>query len=261
MKKAPRALFLEIAAASRRARLDRRSAGRALLERRGAGLPWVTLKAAITLDGKIATWSGDSRWVSARESRARVHRLRGRVDAVLIGTNTARLDNPRLTARLGRRGRNPVRVVLDSRLKLPLRLHLFRSPLEARTIVATSRGRRSPQVRRLVERGVEVWKLPARSGRIDLLALWRRLAGEGVLHLLVEGGAGLFGAVIERGLADELIAFVAPKLVGAAGLSWTGGLRVKRMDRALALEQVEVRRSGSDVMIRGLLANRRRFSL
>jgi diaminohydroxyphosphoribosylaminopyrimidine deaminase / 5-amino-6-(5-phosphoribosylamino)uracil reductase len=233
----------------------------ALTKHARSGLPWVILKAAITLDGKIATSTGDSRWVSGRESRAYVHRLRDRVDAILVGANTARIDNPRLTTRLGRRGRNAVRVVLDTPLRLPLTLHLFQSPLEARTIVATSEGRRSPRAKRLVQRGVEVWPLPSRGGRLDLRALLRRLGAEGLVHLLVEGGAEVFGAFLDQRLADELVLFIAPKLVGSGGLSWTGHLDIKSMGKAVALEEVAVWLQGGDVLVRGLLANRRRFSL
>ncbi len=225
------------------------------------GLPWVTLKAAITLDGKIATSRGDSRWVSGSQSRADVHRLRDRVDAILVGSNTARLDNPRLTTRLGPGGRNPIRVVLDARLQLPLSLQLFRSPLAARTIVATAEHRRSAQAKRLLRRGVEVWPVPSRAGRLDLRAVLRRLGKEGVVHLLVEGGAEVFGALIHQGLADELVVFIAPKLVGSGGLSLTGRLDVKSMAKAIALEEVAISRRGGDALVRGLLANRRRFSL
>src|SRR5215471_17493675 len=120
-----------------------------------SGLPWVTLKAAVTLDGKIATSRGDSRWVSGGKSRADVHRLRDRVDAILVGSNTARLDNPRLTTRVGSKGRNAIRVVLDARLQLPLSLQLFRAPPAARTIVATAERRRTARAKRLLRRGIE----------------------------------------------------------------------------------------------------------
>ncbi|HEX4802537.1 MAG TPA: bifunctional diaminohydroxyphosphoribosylaminopyrimidine deaminase/5-amino-6-(5-phosphoribosylamino)uracil reductase RibD [Myxococcaceae bacterium] len=234
---------------------------RPYLKHRRSGLPWVTLKAAITLDGKIATSRGDSRWVSTSQSRADVHRLRDRVDAILVGSNTARLDNPRLTTRVVPKGRNAIRVVLDTRLQLPLSLRLFRSPLAARTIVATAEGRQSARAKRLLRRGVEVWPVPKRAGRLDLLAVLRRLGKEGVVHLLVEGGAEVFGAFIDQGLADELLLFVAPKLVGSGGLSWTGRVDVKSMAEAIALEEVAISTRGQDVLVRGLLANRRRFSL
>ena len=234
---------------------------RPYLKHMRSGLPWVTLKAAVTLDGKIATSRGDSRWVSTSQSRAEVHRLRDRVDAILVGSNTARLDNPRLTTRVGPKGRNAIRVVLDARLRLPLSLQLFRSPLAARTIVATAESTQTARAKRLLRRGIEVWLVPSRVGRLDLLAVLRRLGKEGVVHLLVEGGAEVFGAFIDQGLADELLLFLAPKLVGSGGLSWTGRVDVKRMAEAVALEEVAISTRGQDALVRGLLANRRRFSL
>jgi len=234
---------------------------RPYLKRVRTGLPWVTLKAAITLDGKIATSRGDSRWVSGGQSRADVHRLRDRVDAILVGSNTARLDNPRLTTRVGSKGRNAIRVVLDARLQLPLSLQLFRAPPAARTIVATAERRRTARAKRLLRRGIEVWPVPSRAGRLDLPAVLRRLSAEGVVNLLVEGGAEVFGACIDQGLADELVVFIAPKLVGSGGLSWTGRVDVKSMAEAIALEEVAIFKRGRDALVRGLLANRRRFSL
>ncbi len=234
------------------------SARRAAAKRAQTGLPWVILKAAITLDGKLATSIGDSRWVSGKKARAYVHRLRHQIDAILVGANTARIDNPRLTTRLaGKRGRNAVRVVLDSQLRLPARLKIFASPPVARTIVVTLQGNGAPAAKKLIRRGVEVWKVPGRGGRVNLLALLRRLGAEGIAHLLVEGGAETYGSFLERGLADELLVFIAPKVVGSRGLSWTGRVQSKRMSGAVELEDVVIRPEGSEVLLRGVLGNRR----
>ncbi len=224
---------------------------RATSKRAKTGLPWVILKAAITLDGKLATSTGDSRWVSGKKARAYVHRLRHQIDAILVGANTARIDNPRLTTRLA------VRVVLDSQLRLPARLKIFASPPVARTIVVTLQGNGAPAAKKLIRRGVEVWKVPGRGGRVNLLALLRRLGAEGIAHLLVEGGAETYGSFLERGLADELLVFIAPKVVGSRGLSWTGRVQSKRMSGAVELEDVVIRPEGSEVLLRGVLGNRR----
>jgi diaminohydroxyphosphoribosylaminopyrimidine deaminase/5-amino-6-(5-phosphoribosylamino)uracil reductase len=216
------------------------------------GVPWVTLKAAVTLDGKIATASGDSRWVSGEASRRRVHELRNRVDAILVGANTVREDDPRLTTRLpGGKGRNSVRVVLDSRLGLPLAAKVFQTK-EARTIVATGveRGRRAAA---LARKGVEVWSLKRRAGQVDLSSLLGRLGEEGFLHVLVEGGAAVFAAFLRERLADEVYLFVAPKVVGASGLSWVGELGVTRMSEAVAASGMVVERVGGDVLVRARL--------
>jgi diaminohydroxyphosphoribosylaminopyrimidine deaminase/5-amino-6-(5-phosphoribosylamino)uracil reductase len=230
---------------------------RPYFKRTQTGLPWVTLKAAISLDGKIATSSGDSRWISGQAAREYVHRLRNQVDAILVGATTAGLDNPRLTTRLPRKvGRNAIRVVVDSRLRLPPRLKLFGSTRAARTIVATVESDDS-KAKKLARQGVEVWKLAGRAGRVDLLDLLQHLGAEGVLHLLVEGGAEVYGSFLDQRFADELVLFIAPKLVGSRGLSWTGRVHVDRISDAVALEELIVRRKGNDVLVRGLLANRR----
>jgi len=219
-----------------------------------SGLPYVTLKAAITLDGKLATGTYDSRWVSGEEARLEVHRLRDRVDAILVGANTVREDDPRLTTRLpGGGGKDAVRVVVDSKLRLPLERAVLCPRPPARTIVATTRPPSSPRARRLAARGVEVWTVKARRGRVDLRALLSRLGRQGMLHVLVEGGARLFGSLLREGLADELWLFVAPKLVGEAGLTWTGALPVREMAQAVRVGDLQVSRIGADVLLRARL--------
>jgi diaminohydroxyphosphoribosylaminopyrimidine deaminase/5-amino-6-(5-phosphoribosylamino)uracil reductase len=215
------------------------------------GLPFVTLKAAITLDGKIATRSGHSRWVTGPAARAEVHRLRDRVDAVLVGAETARLDDPRLTTRLpGGRGRDPVRVVLEGTRPLPRTLRLFHPASRAPTLLATARAGR------VTGRGVETVRCRARRGLVDLRDLLERLGARGITHLLVEGGAITHAAFLEAGLVDRVMAFVAPKLLGG-GRPWLGGPGPARMEQAIALEGVEVRRVGEDLVVTGTPVARR----
>lgn len=209
--------------------------------------PHVTLKVAASLDGKIATRTGDSRWVTGPEARAEVHRMRDRADAVLVGAGTARADDPRLTARLGGgRGRDPVRVVLDTHLALPARLRLFRQRSAAPTVVAHA----SPRTRRLGP-GVELLRCRARGGRVDLHDLLRKLAARGVVRLLVEGGAEVHRSFLSEGLADRLAVFLAPKIVGGDGLRWPAGPGAARMAEALGLEDVAVERLGRDILVTG----------
>ena len=211
-----------------------------------SGRPFVTLKAAVTLDGKIATRTGDSRWVTGPAARAEVHRLRDRVDAVLVGAGTARADDPRLTTRLPRgRGRDPLRVVLDSRAGLPDRLRLFHPRSPAPTLLATTRRGERP-----ARAGVEVLRCRARRGRVDLEDLLRRLAARHVTHLLVEGGAATHAAFLEAGLVDRVMLFLAPRILGG-GLDWLGGAGPARMSEAIGLKEVEVRRVGEDVLVTG----------
>jgi diaminohydroxyphosphoribosylaminopyrimidine deaminase/5-amino-6-(5-phosphoribosylamino)uracil reductase len=211
------------------------------------GRPHVTLKVAATLDGRIATASGDSRWVTGPEARAHVHRLRNGVDAVLVGSGTARADDPRLTARLpGGRGRDPLRVVLDSRLDLPATLRLFRQRSAAATLVAHVAG--SPPAR--PPRGVEYLRCRARKGRVDLRHLLDLLGERGVTTLLVEGGAEVNRSFLDAGLVDQLLLFLAPKVAGG-GLSWLGGAGPARMADALPLLDLRVRRLGRDLLVSG----------
>lgn len=216
--------------------------------------PYVTLKAAVTLDGRLATRTGDSRWVTGEAARRWVHRLRDRVDAVLVGSGTARADDPRLTARLpGGRGRDPVRVVLDTDLRLPAGLRLFRARSAAPTLVAHA----SRRTRRLGP-GVELLRCRRGDGGVDLRDLLAKLAERGITHLLVEGGARVHARFLEQGLVDRVAVFVAPKLAGADGVPLYAGRGPARMADALRLEEVQVERLGEDVLVQGRPVRSRR---
>jgi diaminohydroxyphosphoribosylaminopyrimidine deaminase/5-amino-6-(5-phosphoribosylamino)uracil reductase len=214
------------------------------------GRPFVTLKAAVTLDGRIATRTGDARWVTGEPARRWVHRLRSRVDAVLVGSGTARADDPRLTARVPG-GRDPLRVVLDTDLSLPTNLHLFRQRSTAPTLVAHASSRR-----RELGPGVELLRCRRGPGGVDLEDLLARLAARGVTHLLVEGGAAVHGRFLEAGLVDRLAILVAPKLAGADGIPLAAGRGPARMADALSLSDVRVERLGDDVLVTGVPARR-----
>ncbi len=225
------------------------------------GLPWVTLKAAASLDGKIATLTGDSRWVSGGQSRRRAHHLRDQVDAVLIGARTARRDNPRLTARLPKRsGKNPARIVLDSNLRLPRGLRLFSPGKKPRTIVVTLQSPAGRAARRLIARGVEVWNVGGQ-GQVDLQGLLRRLGTEGLIHLLVEGGSEVNTSFLRERLADELVLFLAPKLIGSDGLSWVGRLGVSSVARAPQFRELTAEKCGEDLIVQALFSAGRRSRL
>jgi diaminohydroxyphosphoribosylaminopyrimidine deaminase/5-amino-6-(5-phosphoribosylamino)uracil reductase len=211
------------------------------------GRPFVTLKAAVSLDGRLATRTGDARWVTGDEARAWGHRLRDRVDAILVGAGTARADDPELTARLpGGGGRDPLRVVLDTRLSLPGKLRLLHPRSPVPTVVAHASARARP-----VGPGVEL--LRCRRGRdgVDLPDLLERLAARGVTHLLVEGGARVHAAFLRAGLVDRVAVLIAPKLVGADGVPLAAGRGPARMAEALRLEDVHVERLGDDVLVMG----------
>jgi diaminohydroxyphosphoribosylaminopyrimidine deaminase/5-amino-6-(5-phosphoribosylamino)uracil reductase len=213
--------------------------------------PYVTLKAAVTLDGRIATRTGDARWVTGEEARAWVHRLRDRVDAVLVGSGTALADDPRLTARLpGGGGRDPLRVVLDTELALPRRLALFRGGPPTLVAHAVARPRPAPP-------GVELLRCRRGPGGLLLRDVVEKLAARGVTHLLVEGGARVHAAFLAAGLVDRMAVFVAPKLLGGDGVPLLAGRGPARMADAIVLEGVTVERVGEDVLVTGAPARRR----
>ena len=213
------------------------------------GLPWVTLKAGITLDGKIATGTGASKWVTSEASRtAAAHRLRNRVDAVIVGPGTVKADDPRLTTRI-RGGRTPVRVVVDARLSTSPAARVYRTGEGLRTIVATLESPTGRRANPFLRRGVELLQLPGRGGHVELERLLRALVADGLLHVMVEGGAGMHAAFLGAGLADEVVLFVAPKLFGGAGLTWSGLLDVKSPADAILLDDLQVERVGPDLML------------
>ncbi|MGK7345293.1 MAG: bifunctional diaminohydroxyphosphoribosylaminopyrimidine deaminase/5-amino-6-(5-phosphoribosylamino)uracil reductase RibD [Candidatus Nitrospinota bacterium M3_3B_026] len=219
------------------------------------GLPFVTLKTAMTLDGKIATASGDSKWISSEESRRYVHRLRDETGAVMAGADTVIADNPELTVRHGRGGRDPLRVIVDSRLRTPRDAKVVKRAKRIPTIIATSSAAPLKKVRELERAGVEVLVLPSRSGRVRLSCLMEELGRRGVMGVLLEGAGELAGAAVGAGVVDRVLFFIAPKIAGGTRCPVTG-FSVEKMSGALELSGVEVERIGPDVAIGGLLGDK-----
>jgi len=218
------------------------------------GLPWVTLKAAVSLDGKLATASGDSRWVTGEAARAEVHQLRNVVDAVLVGSGTVEADDPSLTTRLaGGGGRDPLRVVVASSAHLSPHKQLFHLASSAPTLVVHVEGQGGARAAALAAAGAELLAVPGRPGEVDLEAMLRALLRRDVLHVLVEGGPRVFSAFLRAGLADSLVLHLAPRLVGGDGLSWLGPLGVERMAGARSVRVEAVRALGEDLEVRALL--------
>jgi diaminohydroxyphosphoribosylaminopyrimidine deaminase / 5-amino-6-(5-phosphoribosylamino)uracil reductase len=226
-----------------------------LVERRE---PWVHAKWAMSLDGKIATANGDSRWISNETSRAIVHRLRGRMDAIVVGARTAALDDPLLTARPPG-PRVATRIVIDSKAALALDSQLVRTVCDAPLLVACCAEAPAENVRRLEERGAEVLQLPAarlngvsnqaQSG-VDLGALLKELGRRDWTNVLVEGGAALLGALSDERHIDEFHVFIAPKILGGGGgLGAVGGSGLAAVNLAAELRTVSVERLDGDVYI------------
>jgi diaminohydroxyphosphoribosylaminopyrimidine deaminase/5-amino-6-(5-phosphoribosylamino)uracil reductase len=217
--------------------------------------PYVVAKLATSLDGKIATRTGESRWITGPEARAEGHRLRDRMDAILVGVRTVLADDPELTTRLpgaGRPPHHPLRLVLDSTGRTPLGARLLGRDLPGRTVICTTE-RSAPAWRGAVAAaGAEVLVLPERGGRVDPEALLDALGRRGVTSLLVEGGATVHGAFFDAGLVDRVVAFVAPLVIGGTGApSPVGGMGPASLAEAGRLLEAEVRRVGVDTLIAG----------
>jgi diaminohydroxyphosphoribosylaminopyrimidine deaminase/5-amino-6-(5-phosphoribosylamino)uracil reductase len=217
-----------------------------------SGLPYVTVKWAQTLDGKIATAAVDSRWISSPQSLKLAHKLRATHDAILVGVNTVVRDDSELTTRLVK-GRNPVRVVLDSRLRIPLEAKVLKNQSAARTLVAYTPAAPKENLAALKNMGVEVLTVPPdAAGRVDIQALLKTLAQRQISSLLVEGGAQTITSCLRLGLADKIIVIIAPKIMGA-GLSPVADLNITDLSRALKLTFTRVYKSGEDIVMEGVL--------
>mgnify|MGYP001078325239 CR=1 FL=1 len=216
-----------------------------------AGLPFVTVKFAMSLDGKIATRNGDSKWISSEESRGYVHRLRKISDAIMVGVNTVIIDDPQLTARVGGEiERQPLRVIVDSQGRTPLNARVFQSP--GRALLAVGESIAQDRVRQLEEAGAEVMRLPSRDGLVDIEELLRALGRMEITSVLVEGGGTLLGSFFDLRLVDKVFAFISPIIIGGEKAKVVaGGKGIDKISQALCLSRVRVERFGQDVMVSG----------
>ncbi len=213
------------------------------VKHRTTGLPFVVLKLAQSLDGRIATASGDSKWITGEAARRRAHGLRSRVDAVLVGAGTVVADDPMLTVRMVE-GRDPARIVVDSALRIPEKARIL-GP--GRVIVATADRADEGRARRLRERGAEVWRFPGADGRVDLRALVAELGRKDFLSVMIEGGGQVAASALRAGLVDQVQVFIAPRLIGA-GVGAVGGLNIAGITEAVRLADVEVEPVGDDLL-------------
>jgi diaminohydroxyphosphoribosylaminopyrimidine deaminase/5-amino-6-(5-phosphoribosylamino)uracil reductase len=215
------------------------------------GRPWVIAKWAMTLDGKLATRTGSSQWISGEPARKRVHELRGRVDAILIGSGTARVDNPLLTARPPG-PRTALRVVVDSTASLPLDSQLVRTARTVPVLVATSRHADHDNRAALEQAGVEVLPHAGESHAERIDGLLAELGRRKCTNVLIEGGSRLLGSLFDQRAIDEVHAFIAPKLIGGElAPSPVGGAGLAAMTEAVQLQKCVVHVVGDDVYVRG----------
>jgi diaminohydroxyphosphoribosylaminopyrimidine deaminase/5-amino-6-(5-phosphoribosylamino)uracil reductase len=218
--------------------------------------PWTIAKWAMTLDGKIATSAGDSQWISGEASRAVVHQLRGRMDAIVVGRGTAERDDPLLTARPAG-PRNAARVVLDSTASIPLNSKLVRTARETPTVIAVGPQADPAHLTALEAGGCQVWRDRSNDRLTRLANLWRKFGELRYTNVLVEGGGQLLGALRDAQLIDEVHVFIAPKIIGGVEAPGPiGGVGVDRIGTALQLDAPAIERIGDDVYVSGRVARR-----
>jgi len=212
--------------------------------------PFVILKVAATLDGKIATREGDSKWISGETSRHFVNRMRDQVDGVVVGIGTVLKDDPQLTARI-KKGRDPYRIILDSRLRIPEDAKVIgNSP--SKTIIATTELAARDKIEGLEKKGVRILILDSKKGRVDLKNCLSKLGEMGMMSLLVEGGSQVNGSFLDEGLIDKILFFLSPKLIGdREALGIFGGSGKANLKETIPLNELRVRRMREDILIEG----------
>ena len=217
------------------------------------GRPFVTLKAAVSLDGKIATVAGESRWITGEAARRRVHEMRNEVDAVLVGIGTVLRDDPLLTTRLGTPGqRDPMRVIVDNLARLPVRARVINPASRAPTVVAVGPKAPDYKVERLREAGATVLVPPKSSRRVSLAGLMEALAAREVSSVLIEGGAEIHASALAEGIVDKVAFFVAPILIGGSTApSAVGGPGIEKLADAIRLRDVRFIPLDQDLLVEG----------
>jgi len=215
------------------------------------GRPFVIVKCASTLDGRIASRTGDAKWISGEASRQFVHRLRHAVDAILVGIGTVRADDPGLTTRIsGFSGRDPQRIILDTHLSISPDARLLDRKSDADTLLAVGPSASRQACRKLERPGLEILRLPLRDGNVDLQVLMQQLGERNISSVLIEGGGAVIGSALRAGIVDKLMVFFAPKLLGGDdGVPICRGRGADRIADGIMLEDVQVRRFGADVMV------------
>lgn len=222
--------------------------------------PFVIVKSAASLDGKIATRIGDTRWITNERSMGFVHKLRNEVDGILVGIGTIMADDPRLTTRLnGRRGKDPVRIVVDSKLRILLGAKVLNHESKAKTIIASTESADKEKVKKLEGLGAKVLIIGSKNNRVDLEELMHELGKLEIASLLIEGGAEVNASSLSSGIVDKILFFYAPKIIGgikAVGL--VGGEGVERLCDAIILKDIKVRRFGDDILVEGYVRKEKR---
>ena len=221
--------------------------------------PLTIVKCAATLDGRIATKTGDSKWVTGKESRRFVHELRHAVDAIMVGINTIEKDNPNLTTRLNNtfgdiKGLDPTRIILDTHLRISEQAKLLRLDSDSDTVIITGSAVSQKKKARIEALGVRVVESSLQHGLIDLPRLMKLLGNWGITSLLIEGGGRVVASALSAGIVDKIIFFYAPKILGGDdGIPICKGAGASLMNDCIQVKDIQIRRSGDDIMVEGYI--------
>ena len=236
---------------------EARKLNEAFIKHITTGMPFVTLKIAQTLDGKIATAGGESKWITGEQAREEGHRLRDRNDAILVGINTVLKDDPALTTRIPG-GRDPLRVIVDTKLRTPLCAKVITQRSTAKTCIATLDSMPKDNVAPLLDAGAEILLVKDSKGRIDLRFLMKMLGSFGITSVLIEGGAEVNASALRSGIVDKVVLFIAPMLMsGRDSLCSLGGESPQKLVQAVRLHEVTTRFFGQDLMVEGYIKKAR----
>ena len=219
-------------------------------------LPYVVMKTAMSLDGKIATATGHSQWISCPESRQYVHSLRNELKGILVGVNTVITDDPELTTRLeGAEGRNPIRIVVDTNGRIPISAKMLKNGVGNPVIIATTHNFPKPKRIYLEAAGHTVLTLPERDGKVDLSTLMSELGGMGIDGILLEGGGTLNESALKNGIVDEIQFIIAPLLIGGRdAITPVEGTGFNTIDEGIKLQQMTTRQIGNDILVTARIA-------
>ena len=218
--------------------------------------PFVILKSAVSLDGKIATASGESQWITSEASRLKGHEVRAQVDAILVGVGTVLQDDPSLTTRLpDRKSEDPIRVIVDSHGRTPLGAKVFNPNSNAGTLIAVTEKAPLKKIEALKSAGADVLTIQAQEGRVCLSALMQELGRREITSVLIEGGGEINAAALQSGIVDKLMFFIAPKLIGGKDAPGPiGGVGIAHLAEAYELRDVKTSHIGADFLIEGYLS-------
>ena len=211
--------------------------------------PFVFIKVAMSMDGRIATSTGDSKYITSKEARTYVHQLRTEVDAVMVGLHTVFRDNPELTPRLYK-GKDPLKIVVDSHLKIPKNCTLLKDP--SKLIIATTSKASKNDIKKMQQKGVTVLLIKSSKGMVDLKDLMKELGKHEITSVMIEGGSELNSSAIKAGVVDKLLIFTAPKLIGN-GVGAIGNLGITKIGKAINLKNQLCRKIGKDTLIEAYL--------